>query len=337
MDAPRLPVDSLRYAPEGPELGGARVRARFPATNVALFVATLASTLWAGFLFSPAAAHAVSFEELLRLVARTPDLLLAGLPFALSLVGILFTHEMGHYVLARRWRVDTTLPYFIPVPFGVGTLGAVIRMRSALPSRRATLDIGAAGPLAGFAVAVPLLLWALSRSTVVEVPAVHSATSPFEAIRFWLSGRPVFGPDTGVFHLGHSLLTWAAQRIVVGPLPPGTDVELHPVGVAATLGLLVTALNLVPVGQLDGGHVTYALLGRKRALLVSRLVAGGLLAAGLFVSWNWLVWWVLVRFIVGPRHPPPLEEEPLGAWRSAVAILSLALFVLTFVPVPVSL
>jgi membrane-associated protease RseP (regulator of RpoE activity) len=337
MDVPRLRVASLRYARDERNFGAPRVRARFPTTNVALFVATLASTLWAGFLFSPAAAHAVSLEELLRLVARTPDLLLEGLPFALSLVGILFTHEMGHYVLARRWRVDTTLPYFIPVPFGVGTLGAVIRMRSALPSRRATLDIGASGPLAGFVVAVPLLLWALASSRVVEVPAVHSASSPFEAVRFWLAGRPVFGPDTGVFHLGNSLLTWAAQRLVVGPLPPGMDVELHPVGIAATLGLLVTALNLVPVGQLDGGHVTYALLGRRRAFLVARIVSWTLLAAGLFVSWNWLVWWVLVRFIVGPRHPPALEEEALGSGRSVVAIISLVIFALTFVPVPVSL
>ena len=314
-----------------------RVRARFPAANVALFLATLATTLWAGFLFTPAAARAVSFEELLRLVAATPDLLLAGLPFALSLVGILFTHEMGHYVLARRWRVDTTLPYFIPVPFGVGTLGAVIRMRSALPSRKATLDIGAAGPLAGFALAVPLLLWGLAHSPVVEVPAAQSATSPFEAVRFWLAGRPVFGPDTGVFHLGHSLLTWAAQTLVHGRLSPGMDVAMHPVGVAATIGLLITALNLVPAGQLDGGHVTYALLGARGHRAVSRAVSGGLLFAGLFVSWSWLVWWALVRLAVGHRHPPPLEDEPLTPGRRAVALLSLAILVLTFVPVPVSL
>jgi membrane-associated protease RseP (regulator of RpoE activity) len=282
-------------------------------------------------------ARAVSFEELVRLVAATPDLLLAGVPFALSLVGILFTHEMGHYVLARRWRVDTTLPYFIPVPFGVGTLGAVIRMRSALPSRRATLDIGAAGPLAGFAVAVPLLLWGLAHSPVVDVPAAQSATSPLEALRFWLAGRPVFGPDTGVFHLGHSVLTWAAQALVHGRLAPGTDVELHPVGVAATIGLLVTALNLVPIGQLDGGHVTYALFGRSGHRMVSRAFSGALLLAGLLVSWSWLIWWAVVRFAVGHRHPPPLLEEPLGPARRAVAVLSLVILVLTFVPVPVSL
>ncbi len=313
-----------------------RPRARLPATNLALFVATLATTLWAGFLFSPAAAHAVSFRDLVRLVAGTPNLLLQGAPFALALVGILFTHEMGHYVLARRWRVDTTLPYFIPVPFGVGTLGAVIRMRSALPSRRATLDIGAAGPLAGLAVAVPLLLWALANSRVVPVPAVQSASSPLEALRFWLAGRPVFGPDTGAFHLGDSLLTWVAQRAILGPLPAGTDVELHPVGVAATLGLLVTALNLVPVGQLDGGHVTYALLGGRRARIVSRAVSAGLLVAGLLVSWNWLVWWVLVRFFIGHGHPPAQAEQPLGPGRRAIAILSLVVFALTFVPIPVS-
>ena len=134
-----------------------RPRARVPVTNIALFVATLATTIWAGMLFSPAAAGVQTFGELFQLVGRAPDVLLEGLPFALSLVGILFVHEMGHYVLARRARVDTTLPYFIPVPFGVGTLGAVIRMRSAIPSRRAILDIGASGPLAGLALALPLL------------------------------------------------------------------------------------------------------------------------------------------------------------------------------------
>lgn len=313
-----------------------RPRARFPAANVALFLATVATTIWAGFLFSPAAEGVATFEQLFALVRQTPAILLSGLPFAASLVGILFVHEMGHYAYARRWRVDTTLPYFIPVPFGVGTLGAVIRMKSALPSRRATLDIGASGPIAGFVLALPLLFWGLAHSEVQAVAAPTSAASPWQALQFWLDGRAVFGSDAGALRLGESFVTWAARMIVVGPLAPGTDVHLHPVGVAATLGLLVTALNLVPAGQLDGGHVLYALFGRRGALVVARLVSLGLLLAGLFVSWNWLVWWFLTRFVVGLGHPPALLEEPIGRGRAVVGVLSLLLFAATFVPVPVA-
>jgi len=313
-----------------------RPRARFPTTNVALFFATLGTTVWAGMLFSPAAADVRTFGELFRLVGRAPDVLLEGLPFALSLVGILFVHEMGHYVYARRARVDTTLPYFIPVPFGVGTLGAVIRMRSAIPSRRALLEIGASGPLAGLALALPLLAWGLLHSQVQSVPEATSPSSPFGVFMAWLSGRPA-GEDVGqAIHFGNSLITWAAQRLVFGELAPGTDVVLHPVATAASLGLLVTALNLVPAGQLDGGHVLYALLGRRRALLAAHVTSTGLLLAGIFFSWSWLLWWFLTRFVVGLGHPAALVEEPLGPRQRAVAVLSLLLFFATFVPIPVS-
>lgn len=306
-----------------------RPRGRFPAANVALFLATVVTTLWAGFGLSPLAIHAPTVGNVLR----------GGLPFAASLVAILFTHEMGHYLLARRYRVRATLPYFIPVPFGAGTLGAVIRMRSAIPSRRATLDIGAAGPLAGLAVALPLLLVGYALSEVREVaasPAASSFTSPWAVVRALLEGRPVAGAESGLQFFGDSLLTWGARWLVLGPLPPGHDVILHPVAFAAWLGLLVTTLNLVPAGQLDGGHVLYALLGRRRALVAGRAVAGGLFLAGIFLSWSWLVWWFLTRFVVGLRHPPALVEEPLDAGRKAIAWLSFALFVATFVPVPVS-
>jgi membrane-associated protease RseP (regulator of RpoE activity) len=306
-------------------------RARFPAANVVLFVATIATTLWAGFGLSPLAAHAPSFA----------NVVLGGLPFAGSLVAILFIHEMGHYVLARRYRVDTTLPYFIPVPFGVGTLGAVIRMRSALPSRRATLDIGASGPIAGFVVAVPLLVWGLAHSEVRELGSAavgaSELTSPFTILRALLDGRsPVMG-DGAVQLMGDSAITWAAQRLVLGELPPGHDVFLHPVAFAAWLGLLITALNLVPAGQLDGGHVLYALLGRKRALVAAHVVSVLLFLAGVFLSWNWLIWWFLTRFVVGLGHPRPVEDEPLDRRRLAIALVSLAIFAVTFVPVPVSL
>jgi membrane-associated protease RseP (regulator of RpoE activity) len=305
-----------------------RPRGRFPAANVALFLATVATTLWAGFSISP--------------LANAPTLLnvvVGGLPFAASLVTILFTHEMGHYVLARRYGVKATLPYFIPFPFGAGTLGAVIRMRSAIPSRRATFDIGAAGPLAGLALAVPLLFVGLALSEVKDVGALPEP-SPWNSllalVQAVLAGRPVFGGGSSVPYFGDSLLTWAAQRLVVGDLPPGHELLLHPVAFAAWLGLLVTTLNLVPAGQLDGGHVLYALLGRRGALVASRVVSAGLLAAGVFLAWSWVVWWFLTRYVIGLGHPPALDEEPLDGRRKAIAWLSLALFVVTFVPVPVS-
>jgi membrane-associated protease RseP (regulator of RpoE activity) len=302
---------------------------RFPALHLALFLATVATTVWAGYLLSPLAARAPTLPNVVR----------GGLPFAASLVSVLFTHEMGHYLVARRHGVRTTLPYFIPVPFGAGTLGAVIRMRSQLPSRRATLDIAAAGPIAGLLVAVPLLLWGLAHSEVQAVtgPAVGSAvSSPFDLLRALLEGRPLFAGEPAAQYFGDSLLTAAAERLVHGTLPEGSDIVLHPVALAAWLGLLVTALNLMPMGQLDGGHVLYALAGRRLAHAGSRVVSLLLLLAGLFLSWNWLVWWLVTRLAVGLGHPPAALEEPLDPPRGAVAILCLVLFALTFVPVPVS-
>jgi Zn-dependent protease len=284
------------------------------ALHVGLFLATVATTLWAGFQLSPLAAFAPTLPNVVR----------GGLPFAASLVAILFCHEMGHYLVARRHGVTATLPYFIPVPFGAGTLGAVIRMRSAIPSRRATLDIAAAGPLAGLVVAVPLLLWGLAHSEVRAGPAgspVASAlVSPFAMVRALLEGRPLLDAVPVTQFFGDSLLTAAAARLVHGDLPPGSDVVLHPVAFAAWLGLLVTTLNLVPLGQLDGGHVLYALAGRRLARAGSRLVSLGLLAAGLFLSWNWIVWWALTRFLLGLGHPPALSEEPLDPPRAALAV-----------------
>ncbi len=307
----------------------ARSRLRFPTVNVALFLATVATTLFAGFLRSPLAEGPMTFRNVVA----------GGFPFAGSLIAILFTHEMGHFLLARRWGVQTTLPYFIPAPFGAGTFGAVIRMRSALPSRSAALEIGAAGPLAGFAVAFPLLLWGLAHSEVQVVTAAHAGSaleSPFSLLRALAMHRPLLAGDSSLEFYGESALTVAARWLVHGSLGPGEDVMLHPVAFAAWLGLLVTTLNLVPLGQLDGGHVLYALLGRRRARAASRVVSAGLLLAGLFLSWNWLVWWLLTRAVVGLGHPPAMLEEPLDPARKAVALVSLALFAGTFIPVPVS-
>jgi membrane-associated protease RseP (regulator of RpoE activity) len=271
------------------------------------------------------------------------DVFWAGLPYAAAILGILLCHEMGHYVAARLWGVETTLPYFIPGPpgIGVGTFGAVIRIRSHLPSRRAVLDIGAAGPIAGFLVAVPLFAWGMAHSEVRPVaaallPSGHLG-SPYAIVRAWLEGQPIVGDASSLQLMGDGILTWAVQRLTFGAVPAGHDVFLHPVAFAAWIGLLVTTLNLIPIGQLDGGHVLYAWLGRERARRFSRGISHLLLVSGLFLSFTWLVWWVITRYVIRYDHPPALEEAPLDRPRAAVAIVSLVLFALTFIPVPVSM
>ncbi len=319
-----------------------RTRRRFPVVNVVLFLATVGTTILSGAGMTELAAEGLGW----RAVA------VAGLPFSAAIIGILLSHELGHYLMARAYGVDTTLPFFIPgppAPIGVGTFGAVIRIRSPMPSRRAVLDIGAAGPIAGFAVAVPLLLWGLAHSEVRpigDLAASSNVGSPWELLRTVAQGllegrsfqeiRSLFAAGSGVQFFGDSALTWLAARKIVGTVPPGYDVFLHPVAFAAWIGLLVTTLNLIPLGQLDGGHIAYALLGSQGAHRFSRVVSWGLLLCGFFLSWTWIVWWVLTRFIVGLRHPPALAEEPLDPGRRLVALLSFAIFALTFIPVPIS-
>ena len=320
-------------------LARTRTWTRIPYLNLGLFLATVLTTLVAGASQSAMHLPAARGGGLASALAAAGAIALAGLPFATSLIGILLSHEMGHYLLARSHRVDSTLPFFIPMPLGpVGTFGAVIRIRSVLPSRRATLDIGAAGPFAGVLVALPLLAWGIAHSEVRAVGDAMLETSNLGAIallRAWLSNDHVL--VTGMQAFGDSVVTWGVQRLVLGKLPPGTDVFLHPVAFAAWIGLFITTLNLIPLGQLDGGHVTYALLGRRRARAFSRLVSWGLLLAGLFLCWSWLLWWAVTRFLVGFSHPPALEETPLDPGRRALAVLALLLFAATFIPVPVSL
>jgi len=302
-------------------------RRRLPWVNAVLFLGTVATTVLSGAAFAGWTGGGAG------------SLVLAGLSYATAVLSILLAHEMGHWLLARAWGVDSTLPYFLPIyvpgSMNFGTLGALIRLRSPIPSRDAVLDIGAAGPIAGALVAIPVYAWGLAHSEVRAVGelAATNTSSPFEMLQAFLRGETLtWGGDAVVF--GDSLLTAGIQRLVLGAMPPGHDVVIHPVALAAWLGLFVTTLNLLPLGQLDGGHVTYAWLGERGALWVSRLVSAGLLVAGIFVSMNWLVWWLLTRIVIGLRHPPAMDEAPIGPARRAVALLSLALFVLTFVPVP---
>ncbi len=319
-------------------------RTRFPTVHLVLFLATVASTLWTGFELavlqtgaSVAIPVAQGVRQLVEILRAAPAIALAGVPFAATLVGILFTHEMGHYVLARRHRVDATLPFFIPAPgVGVGTLGAVIRIRSLMPSRKAVLDIGVAGPIAGFVVAIPLLLWGYAHSPVAGVqPPDAPIPSLLNYLRHWVGSLPSPTSDGGGITFGRSLVTLAALKLTHPGLAPGVEVTEHPVAIAAWFGMLVTSLNLIPIGQLDGGHVVYALLGRERARRVSQAVSWALFLLGITVAWSWLVWWAITRFVVGYRHPPALDEAPLDPGRRVVAILGLVLFAITFMPVPI--
>jgi membrane-associated protease RseP (regulator of RpoE activity) len=225
---------------------------------------------------------------------------------------ILIAHEMGHYLACQRYGVSATLPYFIPFPLGlVGTLGAFIRIRTRFPNRRALFDIGIAGPLAGFVVCLPMLLLGLHEATLVP-------------------NRPDGGPS-----LGEPLLFQWAARLVFGNAPDNMTILIGPLGMAAWFGLLVTALNMMPIGQLDGGHVTYALL-RGRAQVVSHL---GILACLVLVYLRptWLLWSILMIVLRRP-HPPTIDDDaPLGAGRVLVGLLGFAIFAVCFTPNPIDI
>ena len=271
-----------------------------------LFVVTVFTTLWAG-------AYQVNSESVSGawdFLVRYPGNLLDGWPFAVTLLGILVTHEFGHYYLSRVHRVPASLPLFIPgPPQFIGTFGAVIRMRSPIMNRRALFDIGVAGPIAGFLVAVPALLVGLSYSRVE--------------------------PSIGVYglQLGEPLLLQLFAWLMFGPLPDAHDIVLHPVAFAAWFGFFITALNLIPIGQLDGGHVAYALVGsRQRDLALAAIPI--LLVLGL---WGWPGWilWAVLAGLVGISHPPVSDPgTELGRGRIWVGWGALVIFLVSFSPVP---
>lgn len=301
-----------------------------------LFALTVVTTLFAG---ATKAGSRWTLFELPELLSR-PSLLLKhltlGVPFAASMLGILGVHELGHYVFARRHGIDATPPYFIPFPTLLGTMGAVIRLKSTMPTRTAVVDVGVSGPIAGFIVALPLLFLGLALSSFApSPPGTMPAQTLADIVREALSSQPASASMAGVLVPGESLLVMFARWTTLGPVPDGHYLVLHPVGWAAVFGLFVTALNLLPVGQLDGGHAMYALLG-KQARWVGRLAVVALAVLGLF-SWpGWLLWALLSGKLIGTRHPPvDFGDVPLPASRRRAAIFALLLLPLTFAPVPV--
>ena len=316
-----VPLIPLPAAPPAPAPAASRRKGWLfaksrPWINALLFVLTIGSTFvvglgWAAsYRFADLIAANPAFEPG-RAELRDPRVLALALLYAVVLLAILTAHEMGHYLTCRRYGIEATLPFFIPAPTLVGTMGAFIRIKSPIPRKRQLFDVGAAGPLAGFVLALPALAVGLALSKVV--PAL---------------------PRENVIYFGDPLLLKALAGILGKSAPAGCDLILHPVAFAGWVGALVTALNLFPIGQLDGGHIAYALFG-SRARTLGRLFLAAFVVMGVFLWVGWLLWAGLV-LIIGTRHPRTWDDEtPIGTKRTILAVLVAVIFILSFIPDPV--
>jgi len=273
---------------------------KIPWLHIALFIVTFTSTLSVGAL------QTQTIEE----IAKSPSKIINGLPFSLSLMLILLCHELSHYIASRKHHVKATLPYFIPAPTLIGTFGAFIKMKSPITTREALIDIGASGPIAGFIISLIAAIIGLPLSKIVITKGLE-----------------------GGLVLGDSILFSLLSRLILGEIPESYDVLLHPVAFAGWIGFFVTALNLIPVGQLDGGHIAYALLGEKHKNM-SKVLVLFLLILG-FLFWEGWIIWAILLVILGMRHPPVLYwGAPLDGKRRLISWVTAIIFVVTFIPVP---
>ncbi|MEW6586447.1 MAG: site-2 protease family protein [Nitrospirota bacterium] len=271
---------------------------KFPYLHLVLFVLTVLSTLTVGALQTGV--------DLLK----EPGKIYLGIPFALSLMLILLSHELSHYFASKKHGVKATLPFFIPAPTIIGTFGAFIKMKSPIMSRKSLIDIGASGPIAGFVVSVAATVIGLHFSEVV--PSARTE---------------------GALNLGDSILFSLLCKIVLGATPAEHDILLYPVAFAGWIGLFVTSINLITVGQRDGGHIAYAILGEKHVRL-SMILVPVMFVLGLALWEGWMVWSILLM-VLGVRHPPVLYwEVPLDPRRKLVSWISGVILILTFIPVP---
>ncbi len=273
--------------------------------NIILFVVTIITTILAGTLLE----NKNPLSDWTNFVH--------GLPFSITLLLILGSHEMGHYLAAKRHDVDVSLPYFIPAPTIIGTFGAIIKMRSPIRDKKALIEIGAAGPITGFIIAIPAYIIGLLQSEIL----------------------PVSNVEGGVI-LGDSLLTKFLSYLIYPNIPTGYEVYISSIGFAAWIGLIVTMLNLLPVGQLDGGHITYALFGSFHKKIGYAVLAGiTLLGLGLTLggnpSYNWIIWAALVLFFIRVKHPPVFNQHlPVSTTHKFICLFSFIIFILTFIPIP---
>ncbi len=235
-----------------------------------------------------------------------------GIWYSVTIMTILFAHEMGHFFMCRKYHVEATMPYFLPLPFPpFGTFGAVIKMKGLIPNKRALFDIGATGPLMGLVFAIPAIFIGLNLSDIQPVPT----------------------DDSQYLGLGEPILFSFISKLVIGTLPEGMDIYLHPVAFAGWAGLFVTALNLLPIGQLDGGHIMYALLGKK-SNIVYKIGIIIFCAIAIFMYPGWMIFAVLL-LIFGFRHPAPTDEiTALDPKRKILGIILLIIFFVSFTPVP---
>lgn len=285
--------------------------------NLTLFILTILSTYFVGYLWGINYLYAgrnpddISGALNLSLFLK-PALIRLSLIYSLSLLAILLGHELGHYLTCRRYRVQASLPFFIPAPTLIGTLGAFIRIKSPLTRREELFDVGANGPLTGFLLSVPALYAGLQLSRLI--PAL---------------------PRESSILFGEPLLLKLFVRLTFGPVAHNQDLILHPLAVAGWVGLLVTSFNLFPVGQLDGGHILYALFGEKIRKLAPGIILI-LLVLGIFYWAGWLIWAVLIS-VMGLRHPPVADSGQGFSRRRIFLSLAVALiFILSFIPAPIS-
>lgn len=284
------------------------------ALNVILFLLTLVFTLVIGIQYHinfygislPAGSGFFAF------LWRHPAAWLWGFSYSFSLLGILLVHELGHFFACRYHRIEATLPFFIPAPTLIGTFGAFIKIKSPFSSKKALFDVGLAGPLAGFLVALPIIAVGIFQSRIVAKETLQTGMALGEPLIF-------------------KLITW----LVIGPAAGQHDILVHPMAFAGWFGLLATAFNLFPIGQLDGGHILYSLLGKKSyyAGVISIIV---ILLLGIKYWPGWL-FWALIVTLIGLRHPPIFEDEKIDLPRKILAVIALLIFLVSFTPAPIVL
>lgn len=314
-----------------------------PRINLLLFLLTLISVWFTGGILG------TEGELPQGIGAIVLELLTKGWPFAVSMIAILAAHEFGHYLVGRHHGVHVTLPYFLPLPYPFspfGTMGAFINMKESPRNRRILLDIGLAGPISGLVVAIPVVLIGLSLSNLDPLPAAAAASGfgqlqlEGNSILYLILKFIVFGewlPAPASYDGIAPILYWARYLFTGQPLPyAGLDVSLHPVAWAGWAGILITSLNLIPAGQLDGGHILYTLLGPRNAKRALPIILAALVILGFFWSGWWF--WAFLIFLLGRAHAEPLDQiTRLDSRRKILGILALIVFILVFTPVPLML
>jgi len=284
------------------------------AVNIILFLLTLGFTLVIGVQYH-ISYHGVTLPAgmgFFGFLWRHPAAWLWGFSYSFSLLAILLVHELGHFFACRAHRIEATLPFFIPAPTLIGTFGAFIKIKSPFSSKKALFDVGLAGPLAGFLMALPFIALGIAQSRIVDKQTLQTGLTLGEPLVFKLISRLVLGSAAGQ----HALL-------------------VHPMAFAGWFGLLATAFNLFPIGQLDGGHILYALFGKKAFYAgVASIVVIAML--GIFYWQGWLIWALIVT-LIGLRHPPIFAAERLDRKRKILAVVALLIFLLSFTPAPLSL